>query len=130
MGAARPAVARPPSIAAATAAPAPAGNPNEPTGYNPYASLDPFAPGRPTPTPQTTTGVPPTPAPAPAARPLSPEEQARLAEEDRARLASGNQSLLNRRVYDLGRVRNRSKDYVAPGAKNDMLGARKTLLGL
>jgi len=50
-------------------------------------------------------------------------------ETDAARLASGQRKLTQKRVYDLGRVRNRSVDYEKPTLGTSMTGARKTLLG-
>jgi len=50
-------------------------------------------------------------------------------ETDKARLSGGNQDLMNKRVYDLARVRNRAASYQAPTLGGDMTGARKTLLG-
>ena len=50
-------------------------------------------------------------------------------EKDKALLAGGNQDLMNKRVYDLARVRNRAASYQAPTLGGDMTGARKTLLG-
>lgn len=50
-------------------------------------------------------------------------------EKDQALLAGKNQDLLNKRVFDMARVRNRSKDYQAPTLGGDMTGSRKRLLG-
>ena len=50
-------------------------------------------------------------------------------EKDKALLSGGNQDLMNKRVYDLARVRNRAASYQAPTLGGDMTGARKTLLG-
>lgn len=68
---------------------------------------------------------------------LAAENAAKAAEKERllnvdkdaALLTGKNQDLLNKRVYDMGRVRKRTTDYQAPVLGGDMTGSRKRLLG-
>lgn len=50
-------------------------------------------------------------------------------ERDQALMAGGMRKLMEKRVFDLARVRNRSSEYKKPELGGDMMGVRKRLLG-